>query len=69
MFGLGTTELVIILVVVLVLFGPKRLPQMGKALGETIKQLRSSAKGDDEPASDTETKEPVASKKSENTDS
>ncbi len=48
--GLGTGELVIILVIVLVLFGPKRLPQLGKSLGKTMKSLRDGidGKGEDE---------------------
>jgi TatA/E family protein of Tat protein translocase len=44
-FGLGTTELIIILVVVLILFGPKRLPQLGKSLGKTMRAIRDGADG------------------------
>lgn len=46
--GLGTTELIIILVIVLVLFGPKRLPQLGKSLGKTVKSMRDGLDGKDE---------------------
>ena len=38
--GLGVPELVIILVVVLLIFGPKNLPKLGSALGKTVKNLR-----------------------------
>lgn len=38
--GLGVPELVIILVVVLLIFGPKNLPKLGSALGKTVKGLR-----------------------------
>ena len=38
--GLGVPELVIILVVVLIIFGPKNLPKLGNALGKGIKGLR-----------------------------
>lgn len=37
---LGPMELIVILVVVLVLFGPKNLPKLGSALGATVKNLR-----------------------------
>ncbi len=43
--GLGTPELLIILAVVLILFGPKRLPQLGKSLGKTMKAIRDGADG------------------------
>ncbi len=41
MFGLGHTELLIILLVVVVLFGAKRLPEIGKALGRIGHEYRS----------------------------
>lgn len=56
MFGLGWPELVIVLVIVLVIFGPKRLPQLGKSLGQTIRAIRKGSEAADEeeegPASD-----------------
>ncbi len=42
-FGLGPTELVIILVIVLIIFGPSKLPQMGRSLGRSIREFRSAA--------------------------
>lgn len=39
-FGMGWIELVLILVVVLIIFGPKNLPKLGKAIGNGIKGLR-----------------------------
>ena len=42
MFGLGATELVVILVVALLVFGPRRLPEIGGALGKTIRDFRKS---------------------------
>ena len=39
MFGLGLPEIIIILVIFFVLFGAKRLPQIGEGLGKTMKEL------------------------------
>ncbi len=44
MFGLGVSELLIILVIVIVIFGATRLPQIGQGLGEGIKNFRSALK-------------------------
>ena len=48
MFGLGVPELALILVIGLVLFGPGKLPQVGKALGKSIKEFKSASTGEDE---------------------
>lgn len=42
MFGLGTTELILILIIVVVLFGAKRLPQVGAGLAKGIKSFRTN---------------------------
>jgi len=46
MFGLGITEIVIILVVVLFVFGPSKLPQIGKGIGEAISGFKNALKQD-----------------------
>jgi sec-independent protein translocase protein TatA len=43
MFGIGVPELLIILVVMLMVVGPSKLPQLGAALGETLKSFRKGA--------------------------
>jgi sec-independent protein translocase protein TatA len=48
MFGLGTTELIIILVLVLVIFGAGKLPEIGGALGKGIRSFRKAAGERDE---------------------
>ncbi|MBQ6454553.1 MAG: twin-arginine translocase TatA/TatE family subunit [Eggerthellaceae bacterium] len=40
-FGMGWVELIIILVVILLIFGPKNLPKLGAAIGKTMKNLRA----------------------------
>lgn len=46
MFGLGTTELVIILVIVLLLFGAKRLPELGRGLGKGMRSFRDGLRSE-----------------------
>ena len=48
MFGIGTTELIIILAIVVVLFGARRLPELGSGLGKAIKNFKSGISGKDE---------------------
>jgi len=48
MFGLGTQEIIIILVIVLFIFGAKRLPEIGKSLGKSIREFKSSVTGEEE---------------------
>ena len=42
--SIGVPGLVIILVIALILFGPAKLPQLGRAVGQTIKELKDSTK-------------------------
>ena len=43
--GMGVPELLIILAVILLIFGPKNLPKLGSALGKTVKNLREGVGG------------------------
>ncbi|HET9765736.1 MAG TPA: twin-arginine translocase TatA/TatE family subunit [Thermoanaerobaculia bacterium] len=48
MFGLGVQELLILLAIVLLIFGSTRLPQLGKGLGESIRNFRQGLRGGDD---------------------
>jgi len=48
MFGFGMPELIVILVIVLVVFGAGRLPEIGGALGKSIRNFKNSSEGKDE---------------------
>jgi sec-independent protein translocase protein TatA len=58
LLDLGTPELIIILAILLVLFGGKKLPQLTKSIGESVKELRKGFK--DEPADQNKKDEKVA---------
>lgn len=66
MFGLGATELIIILVIVIVLFGGSKLPEIGRGIGEAIKNFKKSTS--DKPEIDVtpkdKSKDPEANKES-----
>jgi sec-independent protein translocase protein TatA len=46
MFRNPTTDLIVVLLIVLVIFGPKRLPGLGKQLGQGIREFKDSITGD-----------------------
>lgn len=48
MFGIGVPELLVILVVALLVFGPGRLPEVGSALGKGIRDFKRAFEGKDE---------------------
>jgi sec-independent protein translocase protein TatA len=65
-FGLGPTELIVILVILLVLFGGAKLPGLAKGLGQSIKEFKKASKEEEEaavakpaaPAADVKRSEP-----------
>jgi len=60
MFGLGFQELLIILVIALIIFGPGKLPQIGSGLGKAIRDFKKGVSSDD---SDEDRKEEESGKK------
>ncbi len=48
MFGIGTTELFIVLGIVIVLFGARRLPELGSGVGAAIRNFKAGVTGKDE---------------------
>jgi sec-independent protein translocase protein TatA len=63
MFGIGVPELVVILVIALVIFGPGKLPEIGSALGKGIRDFKKAFEGaeDDIKKVDTKTDGPEKS--------
>lgn len=59
MFGLGTSELLVILVIIFLLFGAKKLPGIAKALGKAVKEFRN-------PTEESEEKDKEMSKEKDN---
>jgi sec-independent protein translocase protein TatA len=54
MFRNPTTDLIVVLLIVLVIFGPKRLPGLGKQLGQGIREFKDSITGKDDEESSSE---------------
>lgn len=44
--NIGPLEIIIVLVIVLVIFGPKRLPDLGRSLGTSMREFKDSVTGD-----------------------
>lgn len=63
MFGLGTQELLVIFLIIIVMFGSTKLPELGKGLGSAIRNFKKAASSDDE--IDVTPKKPVEGKEEE----
>jgi sec-independent protein translocase protein TatA len=65
MFGLGTQELLIILVLVMIIFGAGKLPQVGSALGKGLRNFKKGMNDGEEEIEEGEIEEIAAKKKQE----
>jgi sec-independent protein translocase protein TatA len=50
--NIGLPEILVVLVIALIIFGPKRLPELGKSLGKGIREFRGSISGDNDDEDD-----------------
>jgi sec-independent protein translocase protein TatA len=46
--NVGPLEIVVVLIIALIVFGPRRVPELGRSVGRGIRELRGSLSGDDE---------------------
>ncbi|MET3112013.1 sec-independent protein translocase protein TatA [Salinicoccus kekensis] len=60
MMAVGPVSLIVIAVVALIIFGPKKLPQFGRAVGSTLKEFKDATRGlaDDDDEEEEKKKEP-----------
>lgn len=68
--NIGVPGLILILVIALVIFGPKKLPEIGRAVGQTLSEFKKSTKNlvDDEKGTNVDFTESTEKTKSINTD-
>ena len=45
MFNIGPTELIVVLIIALIVFGPKRLPEIGRTVGKSLREFRRASEG------------------------
>lgn len=64
--AIGPVSLVVIGVVALILFGPKKLPEFGKAMGSTLREFKSATKGLTDDFEDDSKKKVIEHKDNEN---
>ena len=54
MFNIGWTEVILVLGVALLIFGPKKIPELGSAFGKTLRGFKEEMNSDDDDATDVE---------------
>ncbi len=67
-FGVNVWEILILLLVALLIFGPKRLPEMGRSLGRGLREFKDSISGKDDEADDVPAELPSAATESRERD-
>jgi sec-independent protein translocase protein TatA len=50
MFGIGMPELIVVLVIIMIVFGAGKLPEIGSGIGKGIRNFKKSVSGEDSPA-------------------
>jgi sec-independent protein translocase protein TatA len=60
--NIGLPEILVVLVIALIVFGPKRLPELGRSLGKGIREFKGSVSGENEDDEDRELRELQQSK-------
>jgi sec-independent protein translocase protein TatA len=60
MFGLGMSELLVILVIILIIFGAGKLPEIGGGIGKAIRNFKDATKDSSEPGKIEDDKKPGA---------
>ena len=58
--NIGPMEIIVVLIIALVVFGPKRLPELGKSLGKGIQEFKGTISGEKTDADEHEAIEPAA---------
>ncbi len=48
-FGIGGTELIVILLIILILFGGSKLPSLARGLGQSVKEFKKASQDDEKP--------------------
>jgi sec-independent protein translocase protein TatA len=60
--NIGPLEIIVVLIIALIVFGPKRLPELGSSLGRGIREFRSTVTGEKDDDDDDDAKAIAASK-------